>query len=150
MKLKLKYVKLDRSKAAFRGGFLIPKNKRKGEEPMKFGDYELIYTPDECTEPRAQKSASTVETYTSMQFFNWGMILPGVKISLSWDVMSVDEFYVLDAIYAQNGTILWDSGIRGKCYGVFIASLDSVFINGTDGEYREKVTMTLYIVSEVI
>lgn len=118
---------------------------------MKFGSYELEYTPDECTEPRPAKSVSVVETYSSVQFFNWGMILPGVKISIAWDVMSAAEFAALDAIYAQNGAVLWDSGIGGKQYNALMSALDGTLINGSDvSPYREKVSMTLYIVSEVI
>lgn len=117
---------------------------------MKFNAYELEYTPDDCTEPRPQKSVSIIETYSSVQFFDWGMILPGVKISIAWDAMSAEEFYALDAIYAQNGAVTWESGIQGKTYSVIIAAFDGVLINGSDASpNREKVQMILYILNEV-
>lgn len=116
---------------------------------MKFGGYELEYTPDVCSLPKPQKSVSLVETYSSVQFFNWGMVLPGVQISLQWDLMSTEEFLALDKIYAQNGAVVWESGIQDKSYEVLIANFSGALINGSDGVFRQDITMDLYVVSEV-
>lgn len=117
---------------------------------MKFNGYELEYDPDECTEPRPVKSVGVVETYRSVQFFDWGTTLPGAQVSLSWDFMSAAEFYALDAIYAQAGAVLWESGMNGKQYNVIITEFSGALINASDMlPYREKVSMELRIIEEV-
>ena len=105
--------------------------------------------PDSCTLPKPLKAVSVVETYSSAQFFNWGMILPGVEISLQWDLMSTEKFNFLDQIFAQNGTVIWQSEIQNKDYEVLLSDFTGVLINGADGEFRQDVTMNMYIISEV-
>ena len=116
---------------------------------MKIGAIDLEYLPDDCALPRAQKTISAVQTYGGVQVFNWGMMLPGVHVPLSWDLMSTTEFNLLDGLYVQDGTVVWDSGIQGKKYNVSILKFDGKLINGADGEYRQNVEMELVIISEV-
>lgn len=116
---------------------------------MKIGDIDLEYLTDDCTLPRPQKSISAIQTYGGVQVFSWGMLLPGVRVTLNWDLMSTAEFNALDALYAQEGTVLWDSGIQSKKYNVNILNFDGKLIDGGDCEYRKNVEMEVVIISEV-
>lgn len=114
---------------------------------MVLGGITLDYDPDSCTLPRGQKSVSVVETYGGAAVFSWGVILPGTKISMSWDMMSKSLFEQLDALYVADNVVQWVTGIDGKTYNVEITKLDGAYMGGLD--YRGDVSMELIIMSEV-
>ena len=107
------------------------------------------YTPLECTKPRAMRTTAVVSTYGGVAVFDWGSILAGKEIKLTWRVMTVALFEALDALYLAGDVVGWDSGIGGKVYHVKITAFDGSLLFDRKGEYMLNVAMTLILLEEM-
>jgi len=108
------------------------------------------YTPLECTKPRATRATAVVSTYGGIAVFDWGSILAGKEIKLTWKSMTVALFEALDALYQTGNVVVWDSGISGKVYRVKITAFDGSLLFDKKNEYMLNVAMTLIILDEVV
>lgn len=108
------------------------------------------YVPDSFDLPRPVKCISVVPTYGGVALFNWGNFIVGNRITLSWDMMDLDLFNTLDAMYLQSDNVAWDPEVEtGTTYMVQITKFDGKLITVPSLEFREAVTMELVIMSEV-
>ena len=107
------------------------------------------YTPLDCTKPRAMRSTVVVGTYGGVAIFDWGSILAGKEIKMTWRVMTVALFEALDALYLAGDAVVWDSGIGGKVYSVKITAFDGALLFDRKGEYMLNVAMTLILLGEM-
>ena len=107
------------------------------------------YTPLECTKPRAMRATVVMSTYGGVAIFDWGSILAGKEIKLTWRVMTVALFEALDVLYQAGETVVWDSGINGKIYRVKITAFDGALLFDRKGEYMLNVAMTLILLEEM-
>ena len=107
------------------------------------------YTPIECTKPRPVRTTAVVSTYGGIAIFDWGGILAGKEIKLTWKSMTVALFEALDVLYQSGETVVWDSGIGGKIYRVKITAFDGSLLFDRKGEYMLNVAMTLILLEEV-
>ena len=108
------------------------------------------YTPLDCTKPRAMRSTVVMGTYGGVAVFDWGGILAGKEIKLTWRVMTVALFEALDALYLAGDVVVWDSAIGGKAYHVKITAFDGSLLFDRNNEYMLNVAMTLVILDEVV
>ena len=107
------------------------------------------YTPLECTKPRATRTIAVVSTYGGVAIFDWGSILAGKEIKLTWRVMTVALFEALDALYLAGDVVVWDSAIGGKVYHVKITAFDGSLLFDRNNEYMLNVAMTLILLEEM-
>jgi hypothetical protein len=84
---------------------------------MKLNSYTFTYEPDRWTPPRAAKSSSFVQTYSSAAFFSWGLSLVGEKILLEWDRLDLAQFDALDDILALDTVVVWEPCIGRLTHG---------------------------------
>ena len=108
------------------------------------------YTPLDCTKPRAMRSSAVVSTYGGVALFDWGSILAGKEIKMTWKVMTVALFEALDALYLAGDAVVWDSGIGGKVYNVKITAFDGSLLFDRRSEYMLNVAMILVLLDEVM
>ena len=108
------------------------------------------YTPLECTKTRATRATAVVSTYGGVAILDWGSILAGKEIKMTWRVMTVALFEALDVLYLAGDAVVWDSGIGGKVYHVKITAFDGSLLFDRKGEYMLNVAMTLVILDEVV
>ena len=108
------------------------------------------YTPLDCTKPRAMRSTVVMGTYGGVAVFDWGSILAGKEIKMTWRVMTVALFEALDVLYLAGDAVVWDSGIGGKVYRAKITAFDGSLLFDRMGEYMLNVAMTLVILDEVV
>ena len=108
------------------------------------------YTPLECTKPRATRTIAVVSTYGGVAVFDWGSILAGKEIKLTWKSMTVALFETLDALYQAGNVVVWESGIGGKVYQVKITAFDGSLLFDKNNEYMLNVAMTLILLDEVV
>lgn len=118
---------------------------------MTIGDIILPdqYTPLECTKPRAERTIAIVNTNGGVAVFDWGSILSGKEIKLTWKSMTVVLFDALDELYQAGDVIIWDSGIGDKSYHVKIKAFDGSLLFDRKNEYMLDITMNMVILSEV-
>ncbi len=108
------------------------------------------YTPLDCTKPRATRATVVVSTYGGVAVFDWGSILAGKEIKLTWKSMTVALFEALDTLYQAGNVVVWDSGIGGKVYHVKITAFDGSLLFDKNNEYMLNVAMTLILLDEVV
>ena len=108
------------------------------------------YTPIDCTKPRAMRATVVTSTYGGVAVFDWGSILAGKEIKMTWKVMTVALFEALDALYLAGDAVVWDSGIGGRVYNVKITAFDGSLLFDRRSEYMLNVAMTLVILDEVV
>ena len=108
------------------------------------------YTPLDCTKPRAMRSTVVMGTYDGVAVFDWGSILAGKEIKMTWRAMTVALFEALDVLYLAGDAVVWDSGIGGKVYRAKITAFDGSLLFDRKGEYMLNVAMTLVILDEVV
>ena len=108
------------------------------------------YTPLDCTKPRATRATAVVSTYGGVAVFDWGSILAGKEIKLTWKSMTVALFEMLDVLYQAGNVVVWESGIGGKVYHVKIAAFDGSLLFDKNNEYMLNVSMTMIILDEVV
>ena len=108
------------------------------------------YTPLECTKPRATRTTAVINTYGGVAVFDWGSILAGKEIKLTWKSMTVALFETLDSLYHAGNAVVWDSGIGGKVYHVKITAFDGSLLFDKNNEYMLNVAMTLILLDEVV
>ena len=108
------------------------------------------YTPIDCTKPRAMRATVVMSTYGGVAVFDWGSILAGKEIKMTWKVMTVALFEALDALYLAGDAVVWDSGIGGRVYNVKITAFDGSLLFDRRSEYMLNAAMTLVILDEVV
>ena len=108
------------------------------------------YTPLECTKPRPARTTAVVSTYGGVAVFDWGSLLAGKEIKLTWKSMTVSLFETLDALYQSGNAVVWESGIGGKVYQVKITAFDGSLLFDKNNEYMLNVAMTLILLDEVM
>jgi len=119
---------------------------------MKIGNITLPeqYTPLDCTKPRATRVTAVVNTYGGVAVFDWGSILPGKEIKLTWKSMTVALFEALDTLYQAGNVVVWDSNIGGKVYSVKLTALDGALLFDKNNEYMLNISMSMVILAEVV
>lgn len=118
---------------------------------IKFDAYELEANPAEVPVIRPKTSAAAIETYDGVATFFWGSMLAGSKHPFSWPVMSATEFDILDALYQANTTFELDlQDGSGKTCNAKIWEFEGMYFLNWAGAVREKVRMTILIVSEFV
>lgn len=116
---------------------------------ISIGGYTLINNPNSMDMPRPEKFSSSVMTFDSVVFYNWGVSIVGVQITLKWTYMLAGEYDALDAIYQAPGPLLFDPTLdTGKTYNVQMTSFTGMMTNTIQGGYRTDVQMVLLIVGE--
>jgi hypothetical protein len=116
---------------------------------ISIGGYTLINNPNEMDIVRPDKYSSSVQTFTSMVFYDWGVSIVGKQISLSWTYMLASEFDALDAIFQGPGPLIFNPTLdAGKTYNVQMTALDGTLSHTIAGGYRTNVKMVLLIMSE--
>jgi hypothetical protein len=115
---------------------------------MALGSYTFYWNPDRWDEPREAKSSSVLNTYSSVAYFSWGLLLPGKRILLEWNWMLVDQWNQLRAIYEADVPVIWDPE-NGNLYNVEVMNLDGQLaeVVGIAGQRRENVKVSLVIIS---
>ena len=120
---------------------------------MILGSYTFDWPPisSNIDIVRPLKSNSSVETYSTVAYFNWGSKIAGRQFNLEWEYMSGAQFSSLDALYAADEIIVWDIlGDGTKRYNVIIEKLDGAyFLNYNDSYWRRNVKMTLLVISQL-
>lgn len=85
---------------------------------MKLGTYTFEHLPDQFDPPRPKKSAASLETYSSVAYFSWGVSILGAEILLEWDRMTCDQFNRHDIQFQADAALTWDPEILKKiCHG---------------------------------
>lgn len=75
---------------------------------MKLGSYTFDWTPDQYTIPKQDKYSSYVLTYSSVDFFSWGLDIVGKIIELDWESLSTDQFNRIQVLLEDDETKTWD------------------------------------------
>jgi hypothetical protein len=116
---------------------------------ISIGGYTLENNPNTMDMVRPQKYSSSALTFDSVVFYNWGVSIIGVQITLTWTYMLASEFDTLDAIYQEPGPLVFDPTLdSGKTYDVQMISLTGTMSHTIQGGYRSNVQMVLLIVGE--
>lgn len=109
-----------------------------------------VYCPIDMTIPRPKTFLAVMQTYTGVKVFNWGSILAGKELDLTWDVMTLDLFNSLDTLYQAGAAIVFNPDmVTGYSYNVVITDLDGKLIYGQDLAKRVDIKMKLVIESQV-
>ena len=108
------------------------------------------YTPLDCTKPRATRTTAVISTYGGVAVFDWGSILAGKEIKLTWKSMMVTLFDALDDLYQAGNVVVWESGNGGKVYHVKITAFDGSLLFDKNNEYLMNVSMTMILLDEVV
>jgi hypothetical protein len=121
---------------------------------MKLGTYTFTDNPEEFIDIIAQKHSASVDTYTTVAYFSWGMLIDGKEIILEWDYMSKAQFDALDTLYqADTATVFDPQDGKGNTYNVEITNLEGQYFVSPEvtgaRDYRKNVKMSLLILSEV-
>ena len=117
---------------------------------MQLGDYTFAANPAGLAIPTQRRAAAGLETIDGMQFYSWGVYLPGRSLTLQWNKMTPAQFSELATILEADAQVVWRPR-TGSDYNVQVMELTGEYFIGltADAAYRQNVTMTLLIVSEV-
>lgn len=120
--------------------------------PMTLGSYSFLWNPDKFTLPQVKKYDALVLTYSSAEYFSWGLSIIGKEIVLEWGWMLNAQYQTIYALWALDADQSWEPG-NGTTYTVAIRSLDSTLSEVTGYEAipsrRENVKLTLAILAIV-
>lgn len=103
---------------------------------MKLGTYTFEFEPDQFTDPKPDKFSSDVLTYSSGEFFSWGLSVIGKKILIEFETMTCDMYNRLKTLEQADAEVEWDPQITNKVFhglvtnGPFVAGKT---ITGTGG-----------------
>ena len=119
--------------------------------------YDFILLPGKMTMIREDKICSSELTFSDVAYFSWGASIIGKPITLHWNACPASQFAKFDTFYASDLPLIFDPTLTevpaDTTYNVEMTSLDGdYFLGGYDtgaGSWRENVTMTLLILSEV-
>ncbi len=110
------------------------------DNPTAVGD---LMTPE-------RKSAA-VETYSSLAFFSWGASIVGKELELTWTQTSTDQYSELQTLLeADAPVVLNPQDGEGKTYNVEVTALHGEYWLYLSGTYRQNVTLSLLVLSEVL
>lgn len=98
-----------------------------------------------------ERYSASVQTYSSVAFFSWGLTLVGKKIDLTWEFMPNTQYEALLALYAGDTAVAF-APQDGKVYQVEMTSLHGTFnvlLEGTGTwAWRKAVTLSLLFLDE--
>jgi hypothetical protein len=113
---------------------------------MTLGAYTFWRNPTRFTIPKQYKSYATVDTYSAVQFFSWGMFTAGQEILLEWEWMDSSAFASLQDLLDDDTQKTWDPK-TGTTYTVEVLSLDGRYVESAliDADWRQDVKLKLLI-----
>ncbi len=119
--------------------------------------YTFSLLPGNMTVIREDKSCASVQTYEGVAYFSWGTSIVGKELSLSWNAMPAAMWSQFETFFTADAPLEFDPTLDGtpsaKTYTVEMTRLDGdYFLGGYGtgaGSWRQNVTMTLLILSEV-
>jgi len=119
--------------------------------------YTFSLLPGSMTVIREDKSCTAVQTYEGVAYFSWGTSIVGKELSLSWNAMPAAMWAQIETFFTAAAPLAFDPTLDGtpsaKTYTVELTRLDGeYFLGGYStgaGSWRQNVTMTLLILSEV-
>jgi hypothetical protein len=83
---------------------------------MKLGTYTFEIAPDQFTLPRPEKFSSEMMTYSSVDYFSWGLSIIGKNILVESEKMTLDQFNRLDILFQADASVVWDPEITKKIF----------------------------------
>jgi len=120
--------------------------------------YDFILLPAKMTMIRPDKTNSSKLTFEDVAYYSWGVSIIGKEIVLKWNACPASQFAQFDTFYAADAPLIFDPTLTAvpadTTYNVEMKSLDGDYLFGgydttLDTSWRENVTMTLLILSEV-
>lgn len=110
------------------------------------GGYTFDYDTKNMSIPEKIKPVSTVNTYTGSAIFQWPALIKGSEVTYFWNVMPVDQYNSLKALYESPDTISWNPQYLGV-YQVIVTKFKGQYMDVALNEqpYRVDVELTLNI-----
>jgi hypothetical protein len=117
---------------------------------MVLGNHTFTMNPATATLPIKRRMGLPVETLTGVEIFSWGVIIAGVKLTLTWEFMPTTSFDAIEALYVADMAYTFNPE-NGHTYNVEITNLQgSYHIDPTaNAPHRRDVTLELLIVSQL-
>lgn len=118
---------------------------------MTLGTYTFTMNPAGCTLPIVRRRSQPVETISGVEVFNWGTIIAGSRIVLTWEFCPTTQFDSLEVLLVADAQVVFNPE-TGTSYNVEILSLNgAIHIDPTaSAAHRKDVTMELLIISVVV
>lgn len=109
------------------------------DNPTAVGD---LMTPE--------RKSAFVETYSAGAFFSWGSSIGGKPVELTWTQTSVDQYGELQTLLVADAAVVFNpQDGEGKTYNVEVTALHGEYWLYLSGDYRQNVTLSLLVLSEV-
>lgn len=118
---------------------------------MVLGSYTFEDQPTAVSDLNTpERKTAFVETYSAGAFFSWGATIVGKELELSWTQTSTAQYAAMQALYVADAAVVWNpQDGSGTTYNVEITGLHGEYWLFLDGNYRQNVTLSLLVLSEV-
>jgi hypothetical protein len=116
---------------------------------LVLGSYTFEWNPSGMSPIKSSREISAVKTFSSVEVFSWGLMLPGTECILEWELMTKTMWNNLVTLEALDAVQVFNPQ-NGHTYNVQIMSLTGMESNkhsGSDG-FIENVVMHIVIESE--
>lgn len=119
-------------------------------DKMTLGSYTFAENPQRSDLVESYKDVATVKTYGGSAVFQWDVTIIGKEIDLEWDSMSTTMYGELRTLYVDDSSVVFDPQ-NGNTYNVIVTNLEGKYYDSglEDIAYRQDVTLTLHILSQV-
>jgi len=127
---------------------------------MSLGSYEFARNPSIYAQPELvakQRHSASVETYSSLAFFSWGLSVAGKTITLEWQYLPDSQYSSLRAILEADDAVVFDpQDGSNKTYTVEVLSVTGKYhyklaaTSTTEDVWRKDVAVELLILAEVV
>jgi hypothetical protein len=118
---------------------------------MVLGSYTFEDNPTAVSDLMTpERKSAAVETYSSLAFFSWGASIVGKELELRWTQTSTAQYESMQALLeADAAVVLNPQDGEGKTYNVEVTALHGEYWLYLSGDYRQNVTLSLLVLSEV-
>jgi hypothetical protein len=118
---------------------------------MILGGYTFNLNPHRMSNTLDPEVISNSElTWEGVHYFSWPATVVGKRVKLIWDLMTVEQYIALQALWVADLSIVYNPD-NGSTYNVMIMGLKGVYFLNTDNTnaLRKDCELELLILSVV-
>jgi hypothetical protein len=118
---------------------------------MVLGSYTFEDNPTSVSDLMTlERKSAFVPTYSAGAFFSWGSSIVGKELELTWTQTSTDQYGELQTLLEADAAVVFNpQDGEGKTYNVEVTALHGEYWLYLSGTYRQNVTLSLLVLSEV-